>query len=159
MSAAINRSSKELVYIGEAARRIIRLRKAATRLLVELESSCLEVVLIPSKDHDCAIRGGMIRVAHMKNARWYSEFCKHYTARRRRPCKYHRRRCDCPKEEKEKRRWYFRDRRKSKLHDTSIKRQHTIRGLEELIRGSCASIYAQRLADFIDRDYQQRAAR
>jgi hypothetical protein len=156
MSAQLQRN--EPVYTGEAARRIIRLRRAAMRMLTELESSCLEVVLIPSKDPDCAMRGGMVRVAHMKNVRWYSEFCKHFTARRRRPCKYHPRRCDCPKEEKEKRRWYYRDRRKSKLHDTSIKRQDTIRGLEELMRGKCQSVYAQRLADFIERDYLRKAA-
>ena len=153
MSAQLQRATSPR-YIGEAARRIIRLRRAAERMLAELESSQLEVVLIPSKDRDCAMRGGKIRVAHMQNAEWYQDFCAQFTAKRRARCRRCFRRCQCEKEEKRKRRWGKRPRM---LHDTSIKKQDTIRGLKELTRGKCVSIYAQRLAEFIS-SYQQRRA-
>jgi hypothetical protein len=122
---------------------------AALDLLIELESTRLEVVLIPSEDDDCAMRGGKIRKAHLKNPAWYSEFCQGYTARRRKACRYHRRRCTCPKEEKAKRKWFTRERRKSKLHDTCIKRAHTIAALERVIAGKLESTYVDRLWPFI----------
>lgn len=53
-------------------------------MLMELESNCLEVVLIPSGDADCAMRGGMIRVAQSSNAYWYREFCDQHQSSRRR---------------------------------------------------------------------------
>jgi hypothetical protein len=94
-------------------------------MLADLDYYHLEVVLIPSHDPDCAMRGGKIRVAHEHNAEWYQDFCSEYTARRKRP-------------------------RRKRLHDTLIKRSNTRRGLLEIINGRCDSIYAQRLRDFIE---------
>lgn len=142
-------------YQGGAARKVIRLRRAAREMLVELESNLLHVELVPSDFWDCAMRGGKKRAVQYQNAEWYQDFCSEYTARRREMCRIHKRTrkvkgryCTCLPKEKEKRRWKFRNRRK---HDTAIKRQDTIRGLRELIRGQCVSGYAQRLADFIER--------
>jgi hypothetical protein len=95
------------------------------------------------------MRGGKIRRAHLKNAAWYSDFCQGYTARRRKRCRRHRRRCTCSREEKEKRRWTTRQRRKSKLHDTCIKRAHTVAALERVIEGKLESTYVDRLWPYI----------
>lgn len=146
---------KQPVYVGQAARRIITHRRAAMRMLSELESQRLEVVLVPSRDPDCAMRGGMIRAVQEANPEWYQDFCSQFTAKRRASCRRCYRRCQCDKEERQRLRWRTRPRR---LHDTLIKRQDTIRGLRELIKGQCVSIYAQRLADFIERDNQRQAA-
>jgi hypothetical protein len=124
LSARLQKKTS-IAYTGEAARRIITLRRAAQKMLMELESSHLEVVLIPSRDHDCAMRGGMIRAVQYQNPAWYRSFCGIKESRR-----------------KDILRW-----RKFK---TAIKRRDTIRGLNELIRGGCSSLYARRLADFIE---------
>jgi hypothetical protein len=47
----------------------------AQEYLDELEGNILEVVLIPSNDPDCAMRGGKIRAVQSQNAQWYREFC------------------------------------------------------------------------------------
>jgi hypothetical protein len=101
------------------------LRREAQKMLMELESSRLEVVLIPSKFPDCAMRGGMIRAVQESNTRWYRDFCSQYTCRRKKL-------------------------RRKRKHDTMIKREWTIKGLGELIRGRCETSYAHRLADFIE---------
>ena len=154
MSAQVQRVNHSPSYMGEAARRIIRLRRAAERMLSELEGSRLEVCLIPSRDPDCAMRGGMIRAVQESNPEWYQDFCAQFTAKRRAHCRRCFRRCRCDKEERQRLRWRTRPRM---LHDTLIKRQHTIRALKELVKGRCETIYANRLADFID-SYQQRKA-
>ena len=100
-------------------------QRKAKELLRELQDHYLEVVLIPSNDPECAMRGGMIRAVQEQNADWYREFCGLYESSR-----------------KDRLRW-----RKFK---TLIKRQQTIRGLEELIAGKHESIYAQRLSSFIE---------
>jgi hypothetical protein len=94
--------------------------------LVELESNALEVVLIPSRDPDCAMRGGMIRAVQYQNADWYRAFCSEHESQR-----------------KDRNRW-----RKFK---TKIKRQSTKRALKELIAGKCETHYAQMLKEFIVR--------
>ena len=95
----------------------------AKELLADLLDSRLEVVLIPSRDPECAMRGGMIRAVQERNAQWYREFCEQYPSHRR---------------------WQNRKGR------TRIKRRDTIRGLNELIAGKCNSIYAQRLKEVIE---------
>jgi hypothetical protein len=102
------------------------LRRKARILLDELEGSCLEVVLIPSHDHECAMRGGMIRAVQTQNADWYRKFCGEHSSNW-----------------KDSWRW-------SKFK-TKIKRQHTIRALNELIDGKCATPYAKDLRGFIQR--------
>ena|SRR2546421_8149373 len=99
--------------------------KVAKVLLAELESSRLEVVLIPSRDPDCAMRGGMLRAVQEQNADWYQSFARQFESHR-----------------KDRLRW-----RKFK---TKIKRNDTLRGLRELVEGNCDSVYAQRLKDFIE---------
>jgi len=94
----------------------------AETFLDELEGNILEVILVPSRDDDCAMRGGMIRCVASKNARWYREFCLLYESSRRR-----------------------------RKPDTMIKRQWTRRGLNALREGKCHTIYAQRLKKFIRR--------
>jgi hypothetical protein len=100
----------------------IQLAKLAEEALAELEGNILEVILVPSRDPDCAMRGGMIRCVASKNARWYREFCERYESNRRRA---------------------------RNKPDTMIRRQWTRRGLNELIEGKCETIYAQRLKTFI----------
>jgi hypothetical protein len=101
----------------------------AREMLADLKCSRLEVVLIPSHDPDCAMRGGMIRAVQEQNADWYREFCGLF-------------------ETTGKNRW-----RRSKFQ-TKIKRRWTIRGLEELIEGRCSTAYAERLETFIVRAMQ-----
>lgn len=98
----------------------------ARELLIELQASRLEVVLIPSRDPDCAMRGGMIRAVQEENAKWYQEFCGLYESAR-----------------KDRIRW-----RKFK---TRIKRRETIQGLKEVIAGKNGTIYSDRLYGFIER--------
>lgn len=106
-------------------------------LLDELESNSLEVVLIPSNDPDCAMRGGKIRAVQTQNADWYRKFCGEH-----------------PSNRKDSWRW-------SKFK-TKTKRQHTRRALRELIGGKCYSPYARDLAAFIARwefeSWQENAA-
>ncbi len=49
-----------------------KLPEVAALLRDELESNWLEVVLVPSRDPECAMRGGCLRVAHSYNADWYT---------------------------------------------------------------------------------------
>lgn len=94
--------------------------------LDELEANCLEVVLIPSGDPECAMRGGMIRAVQSQNAPWYRTFCSQHGSNR-----------------SDLLRW-------SKFK-TAIKRQHTRRALRELIAGKCRTPYAVMLKKFIER--------
>lgn len=96
----------------------------ARELLTDLLASRLEVILIPSRDPDCAMRGGMIRAAQERNADWYREFCREFPSNRK---------------------W------QNKKGRTKIKRRETIRGLKELISGRCETQYADRLRIFIVR--------
>lgn len=121
---------------GKRKRKAPTLRELAHEYLLELESNCLEVVLIPSRDHDCAMRGGMIRAAQYQNAEWYRAFCAEHESDR-----------------KDRNRW-----RKFK---TKIKRQLTRKALTELIAGKCDTHYAKDLAGFIQRyeaDQRQKRA-
>lgn len=106
-------------------------------LLRELESNHLEVVLIPSGDAECAMRGGMIRAVQSQNAEWYRIFCKQHGSNR-----------------SDLMRW-------SKFK-TKIKRAHTKRALNELISGKCETPYAKDLAKFAKRwefqSWQENAA-
>jgi hypothetical protein len=103
----------------------------ARELLADLQCSRLEVVLIPSRDPDCAMRGGMIRAVQEQNADWYRKFCGLY-------------------ETTGKKRW-----RRAKFQ-TKIKRRETIYGLEQLIEGKCESQYADRLKMFIVRQQEEK---
>jgi hypothetical protein len=98
----------------------------AQLFLDELEANFLEVVLVPSGDADCAMRGGMIRAVQNENAEWYRKFCGEHGSNR-----------------KDIMRW--------SKHKTKIKRRHTIRALNELIAGKCETPYAKDLAHFIKR--------
>lgn len=113
------------------------IQKKARILLDELESNHLEVVLIPSGDPECAMRGGMIRAVQSQNAKWYREFCAEHESNR-----------------KDRIRW-------SKFK-TKVKRAHTRRALNELIDGKCETPYAKDLQGFIQRwkfeKWQLRAA-
>lgn len=100
----------------------LQIVKLAEEFLDELEGNYLEVILVPSRDDDCALRGGMIRCVQTENARWYRKFCLQYESSRNR------------------------GRRKP---DTLIKRQWTRRALGELRDGKCHTIYAHRLRQFI----------
>src|SRR2546421_4866570 len=86
--------------------------KVAKVLLAELQSSRLEVVLIPSRDPDCAMRGGMLRAVQEQNVSWYKTFCREFQSTR-----------------KDLIRW--------RKHKTKICRRCTVRGLNELIEGRC----------------------
>lgn len=50
----------------------------------EFNESYLDVVLIPSKDHNTAIDGGMIRVAQNRNPEWYRNLCSNHPKRKQR---------------------------------------------------------------------------
>jgi hypothetical protein len=92
----------------------------------ELESSCLEVILVPQRRR--TNEGGMVRVAVSKNATWYRKFCgAHLSSRKRR----------------------------NNAPDTAIKRADTLRGLDELARGECRSTYARRLLEIAERRASQ----
>jgi hypothetical protein len=110
------------------------IRDLAQEYLLELESNYLEVVLIPSRDQDCAMRGGMIRAVQYQNAEWYRAFCAEHESNR-----------------KDRMRW-------SKFK-TKIKRRETRRALSELIAGKCETPYARTLKDFIQRYEQDKRER
>jgi hypothetical protein len=97
----------------------------AKEMLDDLNANCLEVVLIPSHDPDCAMRGGMIRAVQYQNANWYRQFCKEHPSNRK---------------------WQNRKGR------TLIKRNWTIKGLTDLIEGRNGTIYTQRLKSFMLRN-------
>lgn len=100
------------------------MREAAESLLYELESQCLDVVLVPRPDDDTHGRC-KIRVAQESNPDWYRDFCAEYESRRTRPRM-----------------------RRHKL-DTKIKRQHTVAALERFLAGKIESEYVDRLLPFI----------
>lgn len=52
-----------------------------------------------------------------------------------------------------------RDRLRWRKFKTAIKRQDTIRGLEELIEGKCTTLYAERLRGYIERMSAEEKAR
>lgn len=108
------------------SRKQTRLQRLAQEYLLELESNCLEVVLIPSRDHDCYMRGGMIRAVQSQNADWYRKFCGEHESQR-----------------KDRMRWA--------TFKTKIKRRETRRALKELIAGKQETMYAKDLASFIHR--------
>lgn len=111
-------------------------RQLAHEYLLELDSNCLEVVLIPSRDPDCYLRGGMIRAVQSQNCDWYRRFCAEHESNRR-------------------------DRLRWSKFKTKIKRAWTRRALLELIAGKCETAYAKDLASFIHRyesDRRERAA-
>jgi hypothetical protein len=101
-------------------------QKLYREYLLELESNYLEVVLIPSRDHDCAMRGGKIRAVQYQNAEWYRAFCAEHESQRK-------------------------DRHKWRKFKTKIKRRETRRALTALISGKCETRYAQMLKEFIVR--------
>lgn len=126
------------------------------RFLRELEQQSLEVVLIPSKHWEVAQQGGMIRAVQQENPEWYQEFCGLYRARRggrTTRCDWcglwHHKKSRCSKGKKRRPPAY----RQKRLFDTSVKRRDTVRGLKELLSGQCQSVYAQRLRDFIRRNW------
>lgn len=69
--------------------------------------------------------GRSIRVVDERNPAWYQAFCARYRAGRKRP-------------------------RQRAKHDTLIKRQLTLNGLQDLIDGKKSTVYTQRLADEIE---------
>jgi hypothetical protein len=109
----------------KAPPRIQRAKDAALDLLIELESTRLEVVLMPSHDWDCAKRGGRIRVVQSRNCKWYRDFCSSYQTNRKRA------------------------RQRRNYSDTKIKRRETVRALERMIDGNFYGLYAERLELFI----------
>lgn len=100
------------------------LRETAKYMRWELEQSCLEVILIPSRFPEVAESGGMIRVAISKNTCWYRQFCADFSSGRR---------------------------RQRKNHDTLIKRRHVLRALVEIEAGQAITIYAERLLPYVHR--------
>lgn len=110
------------------------LARLAQEYLIELDSYHLEVVLIPSRDADCAMRGGMIRAVQEQNAEWYRKFCAEHESNRR-------------------------DRMRWSKFKTKIKRRATRRALQELIAGKCETHYAKDLRDFIQRDVADKRTR
>lgn len=105
-------------------RNLQRIPNKARTMLSDLLASRLEVVLIPSRDPDCAMRGGMIRAVQEQNCDWYRSFCREFPSNRK---------------------W------QNKKGRTKIKRRDTERGLRELIAGRCETQYADRLSSFIAR--------
>lgn len=97
-------------------------RQAARDLLDELESTCLEVILVPQRTY--TNHGGMIRVAASRNCRWYRRFCLAHPSTRR---------------------------RRKAAPDTAIKRAHTRRTLRRLAAGLwTGTTYDHRLLAEID---------
>ena len=108
--------------------------QAAAELLDELESSRLEVILIPQRYR--TNEGGCVRCAISKNASWYRRFCAAYTARR------------FKKDAKGKRTPHT---RRNAAPDTLIKRQAVIRALTDIENGRSPeeTVYGRRLAPII----------
>jgi hypothetical protein len=136
--------------------RFSTIQRLASEMLAHLNHFHLDVTKGPAPNP--AYTGHGVRVVQGVNARWYREFCDMYQKRRG----ARTRRCDwCGywhqhvKKKNAKRGKCGRKRprqyKERKRTDTSIKRAHTVRGLEELMAGRCASMYAQILADFIER--------
>ncbi len=83
------------------------------QMLAELESSCLEVVLVPARHR--TNEGASVRCAISKNALWYRRFCAAFPSDRK---------------------------RNNAAFDTRIKRAGTIATLNALISGRSRSKYA-----------------
>lgn len=99
----------------------VEYQAAAEELLGELESSCLEVALVPTRWR--MNEGGCIRVAVSKNATWYQRFCRQYPSSRI---------------------------RKNQAFDTCIKRAHTLRALKRFAQGaSPRGSYGERLLPIV----------
>lgn len=98
----------------------VTLQECALAMLDELESTSLEVVLVPQRVY--TNEGGMIRVAAAKNCAWYRRFCAAYLSSRV---------------------------RRKTLVDMAIKRRHTVRALREIAAGRCRSRYAVRLLPWV----------
>jgi hypothetical protein len=81
MSTQLQKQSLSPAYTGEAARRIIYLRRAAERMLAELDGTRLEVVLIPAPERRHTLHS--IRAVQERNCDWYRDFCASFTARRK----------------------------------------------------------------------------
>jgi hypothetical protein len=95
---------------------------AAEELLAELESTRLEVALVPQRIR--TNEGGMIRVAISKNATWYRRFCAQYLSARKR--------CNA-------------------APDTLIKRALTVRALTQMAAGKWPeTTYVARLAPIVE---------
>ena len=75
------------------------------------------------------VNGGeyAVRQVDERNPKWYREFCAYYSPSRRRG-------------------WNWANARRR----TYIKRRDTLRGLGELASGRCSSVYAERLAPFVE---------
>lgn len=104
-------------------------RTTAAEMLDELDANRLSVVLVPDW---FGSRHRRLRFVDGENPRWYQEFCRSFPANRYRP-------------------------RQRSRSDTAIKRRHTLRGLGELARGVCGSVYARRLLPFVEEEAVQRA--
>jgi len=100
------------------------LRGIAKLMKRDLMTRRLRVTLIPSRIPEVAAAGGCIRQVEEDNPTWYRMLCKAFEANRTRP-------------------------RRRKKHDTTIKRAHVIRALDELARGVVRSEYAQRLTPYL----------
>jgi hypothetical protein len=83
------------------------LTQALEQMLAELESSRLEVILVPQRRW--TNEGGSIRCAISKNCRWYRAWCLAHPSSRQ---------------------------RKNSAPDTLIKRANTVRAIEGLIAGT-----------------------
>lgn len=84
----------------------------------------LDVILTPAPDP--RHRGHMVRTVTMTNPGWYRQFCADHPSQRRRP-------------------------RRSHKPDTAIKRAHTLRALQEIAGGQCATEYAHRLLPYVQK--------
>lgn len=94
----------------------------AELMRTDLDSRRLTVVLAFPYDDLIGLRMVMER-----NPKWYREFCAYYSPSRRRG-------------------WNWANARRR----TYIKRRDTLRGLGELASGRCSSVYAERLAPFVE---------
>lgn len=88
----------------------------------ELALFRLEVILTPAPEP--RHRGHMVRTVAMTNPGWYRQFCADHPTQRTRPRRGHK-------------------------PDTAIKRAHTLRALQEIANGQCATEYAHRLMPYL----------
>jgi len=110
-----------------------KLKHKALWMLIELESQHLEVVLVPSREHEWIIRGGKIRCVQEQNCEWYRKFCEQFPSHRTRP-------------------------RHKRKFDTLIKRRETVAALEQISDGATRGLYVGRLIDFIEAEQRARVA-
>ncbi len=92
-------------------------------MLIELEASYFEVVLIPAPDPRHS--GHMIRACQYANPKWYQEFCAMYVSCR------------------------GTGRKKMRRPRTIIKRADTIAALKRIQQGQTKGIMVERLLDFV----------